>query len=102
MKELLAAVAVVVALLTSGTIYPQTFVVTDVTDNEVILTTSSGHEYHYSVPVKDLPDYIPGSVVSAVMHNAGTPGDTADDVIMKLSPSGFVLGEPNRAEVLEM
>ena len=102
MKEKLMAVAVVVALLASGTIYPQTFVVTDVYGNDVILATSGGHEYVYSVLDKDLPDYIPGDVVSAVMYNSGTSGDVTDDVIMKLSPSGFAVRRPEMAEVVDM
>ena len=102
MKEKLMAVALVVALLASGTIYPQTFIVTDVYGNEVILATSGGHEYVYAISDKDLADYIPGDVVSAVMYNSGTRGDVTDDVIMQLSPSGFSVRRPERAEIVDM
>ena len=92
MKPALAGIfAAVVALLASGTIYPQTFLVVDVSpdDNTLTLVSAARVEYVCAVPENTLPLYAPGDLASAVMYNAGTPNDPQDDQVMSIRTSGF-------------
>ena len=90
-SALLGILAALTALLASGTIYPQTFLVVDVSpdDNTLTLVSAARVEYVCAVPENTLPNYAPGDLVSAVMYNAGTPDDPQDDQVMAIRTSGF-------------
>ena len=92
MKPALAGIlAAIVALAASGIIYPQTFLVVDVSpdNNTLTLVSAARVEYVCAVPENTLPLYAPGDLVSAVMYNAGTPDDLQDDQVMSIRTSGF-------------
>ena len=103
MKELFAGIfAAIVALLASGTIYPQTFLIADVSpdDNTLTLVSAAKVEYVCAVPENTLPNYAPGDLVAAVMYNAGTPDDPQDDQVMAIHASGFSI-QPRSADRTE-
>ena len=89
MKQTLAVFAAVSAMVAAFTIYPQTFLVTAVSDNTLTLVSNDGYEYVYAVPENALPDYSPGNLLSAIMFNPYTPDNPSDDQILTLRPSGF-------------
>ena len=99
MKNLALALAIVSGLIISATIYPQTFVVKEVSEtNTVTLISSVGFEYCFTPPGGELLDYEPGDMVSAIMYNAQTPNDIRDDVVMTTRYSGFWLDIPKPEE----
>lgn len=85
MKTIIAAIAAVIALASAGTIYPQTYIVTDVdyTTDIVEITTATGYTYEFT----GAEDWAEGELCSCIMYNSGTE-DITDDVILATRYSG--------------
>ncbi len=79
-----AALATAAALAT-GTLYPATMEITNISDNVVTMETATGHIFEMSGP----EDYEIGDLVSLVMDDNGTPDDITDDSIISARYSGF-------------
>ena len=89
MKRVIIVLAILLAITTTATAetYPQTFIVTDTTDDILTLETFTGHTFQaYGVE-----DYMVGDMVAAIMDDNGTDNIT-DDIILQLRYSGYVDG----------
>lgn len=85
MKTIIATIAAVITLASAGTIYPQTYIVTDVdyTADVVEITSATGYTYEFT----GTEDWIEGDLCSCIMYNSGTE-DITDDVILATRYSG--------------
>jgi len=86
-KSLIGAAVLAASILAStGTIYPQTMIVTgiDRAADTVEIETAAGHIYAFY----GAEDYETGDVVSAILYNNLTP-DVTDDEILAVRYAGW-------------
>lgn len=85
MKRKIALISIVASLAASWTIYPQTMIVTDIDEQNDIVTisTCTGFEYQF----EGVEDYFTGDLVSCIMYNNGTQ-NIKDDIIISQRYSG--------------
>jgi len=83
MKRTITAIAAAMALISSGTIYPETMKVTSIQGGIARMEVTTGHAYEM-----DAEDYEIGDLVSLIMYSNGTP-EVTDDVILSARYSGF-------------
>lgn len=78
-KATIAAIATAAALIGSGTIYPNTMVITETNyeTDTVTMSTCSGVTYQF----EGVEDYYVGDLVSVIMFDNGTP-EVYDDIIL--------------------
>ena len=93
MKKYLAALTIVLSLVSAGMIRPDTLVVTgrDEVGNYTAVRPSSGISYVIPESMGGEEGFEDGEVVSALMFTKGTPRITDDDVI-SVWPTGWYLG----------
>lgn len=87
MKSAIATALLTLSTLTAtGTIYPQTFVITntDYENNVVTISTCNGFERQF----EGVEDYLVGDLVSCIMFDNFTPG-TSDDIVISQTYSGI-------------
>ncbi len=79
-RKLIATIATVAALTASNTIYPTTAVITDINEQNDIVTmsTASGLVYQF----EGIEDYYTGDLVACLMFDNGTPDNVRDDIIL--------------------
>lgn len=89
-KSMLVALAIMTSVAPASNPaneYPETFVVTEVNQNEnyILLETFSGNVFKWN----DSEDWMTGDIASAIMDSNGTE-EVQDDVIVKLQYSGYM------------
>lgn len=82
MKRTIAAIAAAMALISAGTIYPETMKVTSIQGGIARMETSTGHIYEM-----DAEDYEVDDLVSLIMFDNGTP-EVMDDIILSARYAG--------------
>lgn len=85
MKNIIAMLLATISLISSGMIYSQTYIVTDVNHEQDIVTIESCTGYTYEFIGTE--DYMQGDIVSCIMYNNQTDNIT-DDVILNIRYSG--------------
>lgn len=88
MKQIAALLAIAIALASNGFIYSQAMEVTEIVDDEVTVSTSTGILYAF----RGAEDYDVGDIVAVTMFSNGTR-IVYDDEIIAVRYSGYVKGE---------
>ena len=81
--KLLGALVTVLALISSGTIYPDAMTVTDITQDTVTIETSTGNLFQFT----GAEDYEVGDMAATIMYSHGTE-DVTDDSILCVRYAG--------------
>ena len=71
---------------TTGTVYPETLYVTEITGDTVTARTFSGVEYQFT----GAEDWQVNDIVSAIMHNNSTTNTILDDYFVDIRYSGYI------------
>lgn len=81
--KLLGALVAVLALISSGTIYPDAMTITEINGDLVTIETATGNQFQFC----GAEDYDKGDLVAVLMYSRGTENVT-DDIIIRVRYAG--------------
>ena len=81
--KLLGALVTVLALISSGTIYPDAMTIMEISGDLVTIESSTGNQFQFC----GAEDYEEGDLVAVLMYSKGTDKVT-DDIIIRVRYAG--------------